>query len=70
MESGKLITIIALALGFTVGYKWPKIKKQINPMLKQARKYSNKQVQNVIKVFTGRNSAKKVVRRAAARATA
>ncbi|MDP8263129.1 MAG: hypothetical protein P9M13_07490 [Candidatus Ancaeobacter aquaticus] len=66
MENGKMAALLAIVCGFIIGYKWPRIKKEINPYLKkgvkQAKKYTEKGIKSTVKMFTGRNSVKKPAR--------
>lgn len=58
MENGRLGAILAIVFGFLVGYKWPKIKRQINPVyrkaVKQVKKQTRKGIQKTVKLFTGK----------------
>lgn len=66
MENGRLGALIAIVCGFLIGYKWPKLKKQVMPLYKkgkrEALKFAKKGIKNTAKMFTGRQSiAKKKV---------
>ena len=69
-EGGRLGAVVALVLGFVVGYKWPKIRKQIDPWyrktVKQATKYTKQGIQDAVKLFDGGPTrSRKATRRAA-----
>lgn len=58
MENGRLGALIAIVCGFLVGYKWPKLRKQVMPMYnkgkKQALKFARKSIKKTADMFIGR----------------
>lgn len=58
MENGRLGAILAIVFGFLVGYKWPRIKRQIDPVYKKAvrqvKKQTRKGIKKTVKLFVGR----------------
>lgn len=74
-ENGKLAGLLALVLGFVVGYKWPKIKRQLDPLyhraLKEVRNSTKRGIKEAVKLFTSRDGRTRRTRRpAVARAAA
>lgn len=70
MENGRLAALIALACGFLIGYKWPKIKSKIMPFykkdimplykrgVKDAEKFARKGIKKTYTFFAGRQNHK------------
>lgn len=58
-ENGKLAGLLALVLGFVVGYKWPKIKRQMAPLynraVKEVRNSTKRGIKEAVKLFTSRD---------------
>lgn len=58
-ENGKLAGLLALVLGFVVGYKWPKIKRQIDPIyhraVKEVRNSTKRGIKEAVKLFTNQS---------------
>ena len=58
MGEGKLAAVLAVVCGAIIGYKWPKIRKQLTPFyrqgMKRANRYAKRGIQDAVSLFAGR----------------
>lgn len=60
MGEGKLAAAVTLAIGFLVGYKWPKIRRELMPMYRKGmtrlKRYSRRGIHDAMSLFHGRTT--------------
>jgi len=67
MGEGKLAAAVTLAIGFLVGYKWPKIRRELMPLYRKGmtrvKRYSRRGIHDAMSLFHGRMTGVKHPRR-------
>ena len=62
MGEGRFVALLAVVCGFVVGYKWPKIKRQIHPTYKRAvrqlTRHAKRGIQDAVHLFAGRTTTR------------
>ena len=62
MGEGKVAALLAMVCGFIIGYKWPKIKRELTPTykrtVKQLTKHAKRGIQDAVHLFAGRTTTR------------
>lgn len=62
MGEGRFAALLAVVCGFVVGYKWPKIKRQLNPTYKRVvrrlTKHAKRGIHDAVHLFAGRTTTR------------